>query len=139
MVRLKKSRSKFCSLQDPEALSNINQFSFIIKKHLLQVKFRFSEKVTKIWKNLTLVLTILSKRQNRREIFSNFVAFSQYLNFTYILFTQGFRRLHKTGYFILNLASQLSISQFYCKAFITCDTAFYFAKSRQDICFKYHI
>ena len=42
---------------------------------------RFSEKATKIRKNLPLVLTLLSKCCNRWEIFSNFVAFSQCLNF----------------------------------------------------------
>ena len=33
------------------------------------VKFRFSEKTTKIWKNLPLILTVLSKHQNKWEIF----------------------------------------------------------------------
>ena len=39
------------------------------------------EKATKIWKNLPLFLSLLSKFQKRWEIFSNSVAFSQYLNF----------------------------------------------------------
>ena len=34
--------------------------------------------------NLPLVLRLLSKRQNKWEIFPNFVVFSQCLNFTYI-------------------------------------------------------
>ena len=45
------------------------------------LKFRLSEMKTKIWRNLALVSTLLSKCQNEWEIFSNFVAFSQYLNF----------------------------------------------------------
>ena len=45
------------------------------------LKFRFSEKVKKFEKNLPLDLTLLSKLQNRWEIFQIFVAFSQYLNF----------------------------------------------------------
>jgi hypothetical protein len=36
-------------------------------------------------KNLPLVLTLLSKYQNKWEIFSNLVAFSENLNFTYSL------------------------------------------------------
>ena len=44
------------------------QVCFLISSLL---KFRFSEKATKIWKNLPLVLTLLSKLQNKREIFSN--------------------------------------------------------------------
>ena len=45
------------------------------------LKFRSSEKATKVLKNLPLVLKCLSKRQNKFEIKSNFVAFSQYLGF----------------------------------------------------------
>ena len=46
----------------------------------------FSEKATKIWKNLPLVLTLLSKNngfvKTSGRFFSNFVAFSQCLDFT---------------------------------------------------------
>ena len=42
---------------------------------LLFFKFRFSEKATKMFKNLLLVLTLLSKCQKKWEVFSNFVAF----------------------------------------------------------------
>ena len=45
----------------------------------LQLKSSFSEKGTKIWKNLPLVLTLLSKTGGR--FFSNFAAFSKCLNF----------------------------------------------------------
>ena len=41
----------------------------------------FSKKVPKIWKNPPLLLTLLSKLQNKCEILSNFLAFSQYLDF----------------------------------------------------------
>ena len=34
-----------------------------------KLKFRFSKKVTKIWKNLPLVLTLLRKSQNKCKIF----------------------------------------------------------------------
>ena len=51
----------------------------------LMVKFRYSEKATKIWKNLLLCFDftthILMWFEKKWEIFSNFVAFSQYLNF----------------------------------------------------------
>ena len=45
------------------------------------LNFRFSEKATKFEKNIPLVLTLLIKCQNKWEIFSNFVALSQCLNF----------------------------------------------------------
>ena len=49
------------------------------------VKFRHSEKATNIRKNLPVVLTLLSKyQQNKREIYSNFAAFTQFLNFNCI-------------------------------------------------------
>ena len=35
------------------------------------LKFRFSEKTTKIWKNILLILTWLSKHRNKWEIFKN--------------------------------------------------------------------
>ena len=50
-----------------------------------QEKFRFSEMVTKIWKNLPYVLKLLSKRQNMWDIFSNFLVFSQCLNFIKVI------------------------------------------------------
>ena len=45
------------------------------------VNLRFSEKAMKIWNNLPLVLTLLIKRQNKWEMFSNLVTFSQCPNF----------------------------------------------------------
>ena len=50
--------------------------------HLLSVStiYLFPKKATKIWKNLQLLLTLLSKLQNECEILSNFMAFSQYLD-----------------------------------------------------------
>ena len=53
------------------------------------LKFRFSEKAIKTWKNLPLVLTFISKLQKKWDIFSNIVTFSQYLNFTMIFFATG--------------------------------------------------
>ena len=49
------------------------QVCFLISSLL---KFRFSEKATKIWKNIPLVLTLLSERQNKIVL-----AFSQYFDF----------------------------------------------------------
>ena len=53
---------------------------FDTKNWLLWVKFRFFEEATNIWKKYLL----LSKWQNKWEIFSNFVAFLKYLNFTHL-------------------------------------------------------
>ena len=55
-------------------------------------------KSTKFWKNLPLlfIFTLLSKCQKKWEFFSNFVAFSQYLNFNKmfqcVMFIQQGRR-----------------------------------------------
>ena len=46
---------------------------------LLWVKFRFFEEATNIWKKSLL---LISKCQNKWDIFSNFVAFLKYPNFT---------------------------------------------------------
>ena len=55
---------------------------YILKiKKQVPLKLSFSEQATKIWKNLPFVLTLLSKHQNKWKMFSNFVAFSQCLNF----------------------------------------------------------
>ena len=47
----------------------------------LSVKFRFSEKATKIWKNLPISLTLPSNIKGKRRLFQIFVAFSECLNF----------------------------------------------------------
>ena len=63
---------------------NAGDTKFVEKLPELQkLMFRFSEKATKISKNLPHVLALLSsKHQNKSIIFlSNFVAFSQYFNF----------------------------------------------------------
>ena len=52
----------------------------------------------KIWKNLPLFLMLLSKFQKRWEIFSHFVAFSQYLNFTITCFSKNHSALSKTKF-----------------------------------------
>ena len=52
---------------------------FSTKKSL---KFRYSERPTKIWKKISIfVLTLKSYFKKWLEIFPNFVAFLQYLNF----------------------------------------------------------
>ena len=57
-----------------------------IRVSCLRVKFRFSEKATKFFKNLPLVLMLLGKNgcfvATSGRFFSNFVAFSQCLDFT---------------------------------------------------------
>ena len=50
----------------------------------LLVKFRYSEKSTKMWKKNSFAMTLLCNFFLRREIFSNFAAFSQYMNFIWI-------------------------------------------------------
>ena len=47
----------------------------------LFLKFRYSQKVTKSWKNLPLYLTLLCNFKKRGRFFSNRLAFSQYPNF----------------------------------------------------------
>ena len=50
-----------------------------------QIKFRFSEKVKKNWKNIPLTLMILSNFQNKWETFLDFVPFSKFVT----LMSQG--------------------------------------------------
>jgi hypothetical protein len=45
------------------------------------LKVRYSEKATKLKKISLCILTLLSNYKKRWDILSNFVAFSQYLNF----------------------------------------------------------
>ena len=49
----------------------------------MALKLRFSEKATKIWRNLPLVLTLLSKRQKMWKIFFKFCGF---LTISWLLF-----------------------------------------------------
>ena len=53
------------------------------------VKLRYSEKATNIEKNSHFVLTALNNFKRRWEIFSNCLAFSQYLNFIYSNFCKN--------------------------------------------------
>ena len=50
-----------------------------------KVKFRYSERATKMWKNLPISLTSLSIAKKLGDFFQIFVAFSEYLNFTFLL------------------------------------------------------
>ena len=50
----------------------------------LLLKFRFSEKSTEIWKNIPLVLKLLSKRQNKFKIF-----FFKFVSLFYNILTLG--------------------------------------------------
>ena len=55
------------------------------------LKFRYSEKATKCRKNLPIFLTLLGNVKYDGRFFSNFVAFSEYLNFKAKSF-RGIRR-----------------------------------------------
>ena len=48
---------------------------------VIHIKLKFSEKATKFDKISILVLTFLCNVKNKMEILSNFVAFSEYVNF----------------------------------------------------------
>ena len=53
------------------------------KSNLIKaLKFRYSEKATNFWKNVPLFLTLLISVKTFMRFFQNFVAFSEYLNFT---------------------------------------------------------
>ena len=61
-------------------------FSQKILSKCFPLKFRYSEKASKVWNNLPLSFDVyLSNFQTKWEIFSNYVAFSQYLNFITVL------------------------------------------------------
>ena len=58
-----------------------------------EFEFRYSENTNKKFEqNSHFVLTLLSNFEKGLEIFSNFVAFSQYLNFTSFCFF--YKKLH---------------------------------------------
>ena len=46
------------------------------------IKFIYSEKATKFWEIFPLLLTYSTYIQNKGKILQNFVAFSEYMNFT---------------------------------------------------------
>ena len=47
-----------------------------------RLKFIYSEKATKFYKIFTLLLTVTTQDKNKVKILQNFVAFSEYMNFT---------------------------------------------------------
>ena len=53
------------------------------------LKFIYSEKATKFCEIFTLLLTVCTVVKSKVKISQNFVAFSEYMNFTYIV------KLHK--------------------------------------------
>ena len=61
-------------------------FFFINKREIilsgLQIKFIYSEKATKFCEISTLLLTGTTQDKSKAEISQNFVAFSEYVNFT---------------------------------------------------------
>ena len=56
--------------------------SFKILKELMLVKFIYSEKATKFCKISTLLLSVCTVDKSKVEISQNFLAFSEYTNFT---------------------------------------------------------
>ena len=65
---------------------NICLLSCMVKtEYKWYVKFRYSEKAKEMWKkspNLLWRYKVISKRKKKWVTFSNFLSFSQYLNFT---------------------------------------------------------
>ena len=55
-------------------------FFLLTKKNSSTLKFRYSEKATKFWKNLPILLTLPSNFNYNGWFSSNVVAFSEYLN-----------------------------------------------------------
>ena len=49
----------------------------------MQLKFIYSEKATKFCKSFTLLLSYVEPVKSKMKISQNFVAFSEYMNFTY--------------------------------------------------------
>ena len=49
------------------------------------VKFIYSEKATKFCEIFPLLLTVCTVVKSKGKISQNFVAFSEYMNFTYVL------------------------------------------------------
>ena len=49
------------------------------------LKFIYSEKATKFCEIFTLLLTVCTVVKSKVKISQNFVAFSEYMNFTYII------------------------------------------------------
>ena len=64
--------------------------SKFLTMHIDLLKFIYSEKATKLCKIFTLLLTTLTTVhtvKSKVKILQNFVAFSEYMNFIYILWT----------------------------------------------------
>ena len=49
----------------------------------ITLKFIYSEKATKFWKIFTLLLSVCTVYKSKVKISHNFVAFSEYMNFTW--------------------------------------------------------
>ena len=86
----------------------------------LHLKFRYSEKGTNLKKSSTYNLTLLSSvKCYKWKIFSNFVAFSEYLNFNRdVFYLQSLCGLYLCKFFISLLRYLLSIKSFDCLTFV---------------------
>jgi hypothetical protein len=56
--------------------------SLLVCHKSCKIKFRYCEKATKIEKIFHLILKLLCKVKTKLKIFSSFLAFSEYLNYT---------------------------------------------------------
>ena len=54
------------------------------------MKCKYSEKATKFCEISTLLLSVCTVDKSKKEISQNFVAFSEYTNFTFMLFHKIF-------------------------------------------------
>ena len=69
----------------------LRQFYNILCKLYDWLKFIYSEKATKCCETLTLLLTVCTVVKSKVKISQNFVAFSEYMNFTENTFQMHFR------------------------------------------------
>ena len=56
-------------------------------ENLLMLKFIYSEKATKFYKIFTLLLSYVVPVKSKVKISQNFVAFSEYMNFIFFIFS----------------------------------------------------
>ena len=56
----------------------------------MTLKFIYSEKATKFYKISTLLLSCVVPVESKVEILQNFVAFSEYTNFIYLIFNNSY-------------------------------------------------
>ena len=71
--------------------SVVNAMKNSLDTHIVKVKFKYSEKAKKFCEIFSLLLSYVVPVKSKVEISQNFVAFSEYMNFTwYNLYLRGF-------------------------------------------------